>query len=283
MKAELLYQRIHKDFVRPGMSDDWALGMGSISDFLCDSFKATSIGLVCDFATEVTEVRSAVFPSAKVMQAMLDEGFSNAMLFVHHPAVWDIRRIAGVFYDMDRGQLEQFKARKISVFSLHAPLDNFGIYSTTVTLAKALGIEPFKAFAPYNGGLCGVFGNCGYQEVGPLQQSLEKALGHRARLYSYGAPAIKGGRVALVAGGGNQIEVLEEIVAEGLNTFVTGVSVENVYSKAAHEFAREHGINILGGTHYSTEAFACQAICAYFEGLGIPARFMADEPILEDM
>lgn len=89
--------------------------------------------------------------------------------------------------------------------------------------------------------------------------------------------------MAVVAGGGNSVEILRDVAARGINTFVTGITAETEFSKAAHAFARSNRINLLGGTHYSTEAFACQAMCRYFSDLGLPANFIADEPVLEDM
>jgi len=54
-------------------------------------------------------------------------------------------------------------------------------------------------------------------------------------------------------------------------------------SHEAHAYARQRGISILGGTHYSTEKFACQAMVKYFTKLGIPAQFIPDIPVMEDM
>jgi hypothetical protein len=76
---------------------------------------------------------------------------------------------------------------------------------------------------------------------------------------------------------------LQELADKGVSTFVTGVTADNDYARAAHKFAKEKRINILGGTHYSSEAFACRAMCQYFEAVGLPSRFVADEPCLEDM
>lgn len=86
-----------------------------------------------------------------------------------------------------------------------------------------------------------------------------------------------------MAGGGNSAESLEEIVKEGVNTFVTGITIRNVHSEKAHAYARQNGINILGGTHYSTEKPACQAICDYFVKLGIPSKFIEDIPVFKDL
>jgi len=39
----------------------------------------------------------------------------------------------------------------------------------------------------------------------------------------------------------------------------------------------------LGGTHYSTEKFACKKMCKYFEEKGLPARFIEGEPVMADL
>jgi len=283
MKAVKLYSRLEKDFIRPGLSDDWAQHMNSIQDFLSDNFKKRSMGLVCDFATEINQVYTAVFPSAEVMKRILDSGTHDAMLFVHHPSIWDIRKAPEVFQQMDRKLLQAFRDRKISIYNLHVPLDNYGEYSTSVSLAKALGIKPQKPFAPYFGALCGVFGKTDLATVQDLRKRFRKAAGHEVSLYFYGDKEIKNGLVAVIAGGGNSVDMLEEISKAGVGTFVTGITALNSHSQKAHDFAREHKINILGGTHYSTERFACEKMCDYFKKLKLPSEFIGDKPVMEDM
>jgi len=102
-------------------------------------------------------------------------------------------------------------------------------------------------------------------------------------LYQYGSEEITAGTVAVVAGGGNEMDTLKEISELGLNTFVTGISSKSDYSKKAHIYAEKNGINILGGTHYSTEKFACMELCKYFRRLGVPSLFIRDKPVMEDM
>ncbi|MFA5413586.1 MAG: Nif3-like dinuclear metal center hexameric protein [Patescibacteria group bacterium] len=282
MKATQLYQHLEKDFITPKMSDKWAEDMNSVAEFLGENFKKRSMGLVCDFATEINKVYTAVFPSRKVMQRILDDGTQDAMLFVHHPSIWDIRKAPGVFQQMDRNLLQQFKDRRISIYNLHVPLDNFGEYSTSVALAKALGIKPEKSFAPYLGSMCGVFGKTELSTIQELRKIFEKAVGHKVSLYNYGDNEIKDGIVAVVAGGGLD-ETIEEIAQNNVNTFITGISVKNDHSKKAHEFAEKHRINILGGTHYSTEKFACISMVDYFKKVGLPSEFIEDKPVMEDM
>ncbi len=283
MKATKLYKQLEKDFIKPELSDEWAKYMESVSDFLSDNFKQRSMGLVCDFASEISKVYTAVFPSKTVMNNILNRNETNVMLFVHHPSIWDIRKAPEIFQQMDRNLLEQFKERRISIYNLHVPLDNFGEYSTGMSLAKALSIKPEKPFGLYFGGLCGVFGKVDLRTVQEFKKRFESAVGHSVSLYKYGDNQIKNGTIAIITGGGNQVALLEEIAKEGVNTFATGVTVKNDHSKKAHEFAEKNKINILGGTHYSTEKFACIAICDYFKKMGLPSEFIKDKPVMEDI
>lgn len=69
----------------------------------------------------------------------------------------------------------------------------------------------------------------------------------------------------------------------GINTFITGITLLNDYSRKTHDAAKKNGINIIGATHYSTEKFACMALCDYFKTLGLKCQFIEDKPVMEDM
>lgn len=283
MKATELYTKLEKDFIKPGLSDEWAEHMEKVKDFLSDSFVKRSMGLVCDNSQQINRVYTAVFPTDEVMKYILAQKAEDAMLFVHHPSIWDITKAPQVFQQMNRDLLKKFKARRISVYNLHVPLDNYGKYSTSSTLTKALEIKPRKPFAPYFGALCGVFGKTKLRTTTDLSRKFEGVVGHRVSLYQYGSPNIKDGIVAVIAGGGNDVEMLQEITKEEVNTFITGITALNYHSQKAHDFAKEHKINILGGTHYSTEKFACISMCDYFRKLGLECQFIEGKPGLEDL
>ena len=282
MIANQIYQHLENDFITSKMSDDWAQYMDSVADYLCENFKERSMGLVCDFTPKINKVYTAVFPSKAVMQRILDDESQNAMLFVHHPSIWDIREAPEVFQQMDRELLKQFRDRKISIYNLHVPLDHYGEHSTSVNFAKALGIKPEKPFAPYFGALAGVFGKSEAATVQDLKKRFEKAVGHKVSLYNYGDSDIKERTIAVVAGGGLEL-VINEVTENNVNVLVTGITVKNDHSKKAHEIAERHRINILGGTHYSTEKFACISMVGYFEKMGLPSEFIDDIPVMEDI
>lgn len=282
MNAKDLYQKLDGDFITENMSDEWSAYMGSIEDFLCDNFKQYNMGLVCDFAEKITRVYTAVFPSREVMQKILDDGVEDAMLFMHHPSVWDIRR-PEIFYQMDPSLLEQFRQRHISIYILHVPLDAYGEYSTSVTLARALGLEIEKPFHLYHGIYAGVIGKTHVKTVQELQEIYVHAVGHDVKLYRYGDAEIRGRLVAVVAGGGNDMDVVRDVLEEDVNTIVTGVTAKNEFTKEIHDIEEKEKINLFGGTHYSTEKFACIEMCDYFKDLGFEAEFIPDQPIMEDL
>lgn len=283
MESSKLYARLEEDFITPAMSDEWATRMIEVQDFISDNFKKRSMGLVCDFAQEITRVYCAVFPEQSVMNKIIADNTHDALLFVHHPSIWDIRKAPAVFQQMNRGLLEEFKKRRIAIYNLHVPLDNFGPYSTSNTLAEALGIKVERACVPYFGGLAGVIGTTTCKTTSELGILFEKAVGHPVKRYDYGNGKIINGGVVVVAGGGNEVGYLKEAFDMGINTVITGISSRNPHSEKEHAYEEQNGINVLGGTHYSTEKFACEKMCNYFTKLGLPSEFVAGIPVLEDM
>ena len=101
------------------------------------------------------------------------------------------------------------------------PLDNHGEYSTSVSLAKALGIKPEKAFVPYFCALAGVFGKIDCITVRNLKDKFQEIVGHEVSLSHYGNSEIKDGIVAVVSGGGLD-ETIVEIAQNKVNVLFTG-------------------------------------------------------------
>jgi len=281
MEAKKLYEKLDKDFITPELKDERIQDMWEINTYLTESFKQKEMGLVCDFTNEINQVFTAVFPSKKVMEEILQRWAKNAMLFLHHPMIWDIRQ-RPIFQNMDTQLLANFKKNNISIYALHVPLDNFGKYSTSATLADQLYITEKTAFGEYFGGLTGVIGTPKVKTIGELKDIFEHAVGHKVWIYTYGDTVIKNQKVAISAGGW-LTEYMQTIADLWINTFVTGISSKNSHSEGAHDIAKKYGINILWWTHYSTEKFTCQKMVGYFEEQGIPTKFIDDEPIVEDM
>jgi len=284
MNAQELYKKLDTDFEIEKLKDDWdGIDLG---DFIYPLFLGKWMGLVLDNSQEIERVYTAVFPSDKVIKEILDSGEKNVLLFTHHPMVWDANLPGSPFTNIIQGLLVKMKDLNISLYNLHVPLDKNGEYSTTVGLARELNIPQEEEFCEYFGVRCGVIGKTRFETVGELAEKVEKAVGHQIRVFNYGTPEIKDQKVGLVAGGGNDPEMVKELVKLGINTYVTGVTkINESYAPSVefHKVAKENGINVIGATHYSTEKFACMAMVSYFEKLGLPAKFISDEPGLADL
>ena len=186
MKAADLYTQLEKDFVKPEIVENWYNEGWSNKEYICDNFKERSLGLLCDFTEEINKVYTAVFASDKVLTKILDDGMTNALLFLHHPQVWEIGRPSNpniAFHDIDPELLGKLKERCISLFNFHLPLDNFGEYSTSKTLAEALGIKIEKPFGVFGGATCGIIGTTDCKTVQELNARYSQAVGHETKLY----------------------------------------------------------------------------------------------------
>lgn len=283
MQAKKIYQILDKDFDLGHCKDDWS--EMDLNNFISENFRKRFMGVVLDNTGEVKKVYTAVFPSDNVLKKILNSGETKVLLFTHHPMIWDIAK-SPPFININADLLPKLKERQISLYTAHIPLDKNGEYSTTMNLAKALNIAPKKEFCEYFGVYIGVIGKTNLQTVGGLAGKIRQAVGHKVKIYQYGAKEIRDRTVALIAGGGNDPDTIPKLNRLRINTFVTGVSrIDKDYkpSVKAHALLRKFKINLIGATHYSTEKFACIAMVDYFKKLGLPCEFIKEKPGLEDM
>jgi len=281
MEAEALCTRLDRDFDLAHCRDDWS--RMSFTNYYTDNFRQHYMGLMLDYAREFHQVFTAVFPSAAVLDRLLEMDARDCLLVLHHPMHWDIRNKPSPFIAIDESRLDALRNQRISLYVMHTPLDRSGPYSTTNTLAAALDIDKTGDFCEYFGWPCGVIGTTTCRTTGQLARTAAATVAHRVRIWPYGDDLIDDGLLALIAGGGNDPDVYPQLAALDIHTFVTGITARNEHSQAAHDLARKHRINLIGLTHYSSEKFACIALCKYFARLDLPCLFLPDDPVLEDM
>ena len=143
---------------------------------------------------------------------------------------------------------------------------------------------PYGEFYFQNGVLMGALCDSGYTTVDQLTAALRTALNHEVKCYAYGEAALQNGRLAIMAGGAKNTEIYRELHEKGINAFITGVTnAENPWVTDLHTQAKKYRINLIGGTHYSTEKFAPMAMCHYFSALGLSSQFLAETPQLSEM
>ena len=285
MNAKELYQKLEIDFELSKCSDDWSqLDLG---EYVTENFKHRHMGLVLDNAEKIEKVYTAVFPSDLVLRYVLDKGEKNVLILTHHPMIWDTQNPGYPFVNINKGLLPKLAENKISLYTLHVPLDKNGEYSTSVNYARAVGISQEQDFAKYHGIWAGIIGQADCNTLDELVQRVGETVGHEVKVIRNNANnSISGQNIAVVGGGGNDLDVMRELLEKGIKTYLTGVASAFSDYPPAVEFdrlAKEHGINLIGASHYSTEKFACMRMTKYFESLGVPAEFVADKPDMGDI
>lgn len=280
MKASDLYNKLEKDFKLSECKDRWS--QMAFNKYISPNFKKRYMGIVLDNSKIIKKVFTAVFPTKSVIKFLTDNNEEDVLLFTHHPMVWDIRK-ERVYHDIKIKYLRMLKKNRISLYTLHMPLDHVSEYSVNVNLAKALGLKRVGEFFKYHGLTVGVIAETSIKTIHKLTEHVSKKLGHEVKMYKYGVDEIKRGKVGLIGGSGNLIPVHKELLSLGINTYITGVTAISEFSEGVHAFAKENKINIIGATHYSTEKFACIKMCEYFKKLGLYSEFIKGEPLMEDM
>ncbi len=284
MQAEEVYKKLDKEFeINKVNEGEWS--SFDLGDYATKKFRTTWKGLALDNATEVNKVYTAVFPSEPVLDRIIASGVEDALIFTHHPMIWDTSLEGFPFRNIPARYLDVLKENRISLYTIHVPLDRNGAYSTTVSLARALEIETDREFFDYFGSKVGVIGKTECTSYFELSGKVKEVVGHLPKIYVHVSNQKFNQKVAVVAGGGNYPEIVEELAETDVKFYITGVTrKKSDYEPSLrfHEICQKNKITVIAATHYSTEKFACIAIQKFFEDLGLPTEFLDDEPSFSD-
>ncbi|MBC8468149.1 MAG: Nif3-like dinuclear metal center hexameric protein [Planctomycetes bacterium] len=285
MKAQELYDSLDKDFEIVKYKDEWGVGL-ECNEFINPDFKERYIGVMLNNSDEINKVYTSTFPDNIILDKLLNRNETDILLFSHHAMGYDPTFEGFPFYNIPVEYLKELKARRISFYVLHIPLDKNGIYSTSMSLARVLQLPVESEFCEYLGCKVGVICETDFTKITDFALHVKKIVGHDIKVRQYGGEVIEGGRVAIAAGGGCIDFVARELSELGLNTYLTGLTKPMPSFEPGMEFhriAKESKINVVGATHYSTEKYACMAMEDYFAGLGIEAEFVEGTPCMEDL
>jgi putative NIF3 family GTP cyclohydrolase 1 type 2 len=231
-------------------------------------------GLLVRGADEVKRVATCVFPSDRVV-GLVEPG---TFLFSEHPI--DYGDEPG-FLPLARETFDRIRRDRISFYHVHAPIDHHPEVSPSRLCAAAMGVPVEEEYLPIAEGIGGGAAVIGDSDatLDELVERLAAELGPEVpvQVVRRRAGTAAAGRVAVVGGGGADREALEESLARGCQTFVTG----GVFTRWAAEFlalAEERDVAVIDGTHYGTEIPPQRAMVGWFRELGLEAEFIPDGP-----
>jgi putative NIF3 family GTP cyclohydrolase 1 type 2 len=237
-------------------------------------------GLSVRGAEDVERVATCVFPSDRIIEGLEPETF----LFSEHPL--DFADEPG-FLPLARETYELMRERGIAFYNAHAPLDMHPEVSPSRLCAQGVGLEAMEEYFPICEGIPGgaaIIGDSGLTVEG-LAEALRSYLGPEIKVHVLTRPRAEAGRVAVVAGGGAVVEILEASLERGCRTYVTGNAATNCrlevvqeQVRAFRERADEAGVALVDGMHYGMEKPPQLAMADWFRAKGLDARFVPDGP-----
>jgi putative NIF3 family GTP cyclohydrolase 1 type 2 len=176
-------------------------------------------GLMLRSAETVEQVYCAAFPCPEIVGAVLERAKGNALLFVHHPVDMEVSGTG--FLPIPSKALEQMKARGVSIYSCHAPLDCHDEIGTNASIVQAFQMQVEQSFVEYGTGFAGRLGVIRSVSVDELIAKGKGIFGVE-RVEVGGARLASITRVAIVAGGGDDVDVMEEVEGLGAEAYISG-------------------------------------------------------------
>jgi putative NIF3 family GTP cyclohydrolase 1 type 2 len=228
-------------------------------------FRSGWNGLLCapDLNQPVTRVYLLVFPEFGLIEQVLaderERGNPGAVIVTHHPC--DMETAGRGFVAIPSEQLAALTEARVALYVLHAPLDCHETISTSGALADGLGLTRVGTFAPYYASNAGVLAE---QEPEPFNE-FARRVKHLCEIPDFDPRQVRfSGRpvrkVAILAGGGDDLDSLAEAERWGADTFLAGhwwTPHPGEWCDSNREAIREliagSRMNLLGASHDGSE------------------------------
>jgi putative NIF3 family GTP cyclohydrolase 1 type 2 len=266
--------------------DDWSRTLEEVypepywREYVVPGWEGRWNGLSVRGADEVQRVVTCVFPSDRIVAGLAPGTF----VFTEHPL--DFGDEPG-FLPLARETFETMRERAISLYNAHAPLDMHPEVSPSRLCAKGVGLRELEEYFPICEGIPGGAAIVGESRlsVEGLADALRSYLGPEIKVHVLTRTRPEAGRVAMVAGGGAVVEILEASLERGCQTYVTGNAATNCVVEAVQEGVRafrrradEAGVTLIDAMHYGMEKPPQLEMVGWFRARGLVADFVPDGP-----
>jgi putative NIF3 family GTP cyclohydrolase 1 type 2 len=246
-------------------------------------FCARFNGLMLRAAETIEQVYCAAFPTPEIMGEVLERRGENALLFLHHPV--DMEVAGSGFLPIPPRVLEKMKAQGVSIYSCHAPMDCHDEIGTNASIVQAFQVQVEQNFAPYGRGFAGRIGGVVPVSLDTLIAKGKEVFGVERVDVGGRAPASIT-RVAIVAGGGDDVELMEEAETLGAQAYISGEwttrtnpsgESERAWAEAnraaCQTYAESTKMALLGFSHAATEFLVMKGqMSGYFRHRGLPVE-----------
>jgi putative NIF3 family GTP cyclohydrolase 1 type 2 len=266
--------------------DDWSQAFEQVypepywREYVVPGWEGHWNGLSVRGAAEVECAVTCVFPSDRIVAGLEPATF----LFAEHPL--DFADEPG-FLPLSLETYEAMREQGISFYNAHAPLDMHPEVSPSRLCAEGAGLEQLEEYFPICAGIPGGAAIIGESRlnVDGLADALRAYLGPEIKVHVLTRPRSEAGRVAMVAGGGAILDILEASLERGCQTYVTGNAATTCrldfvqeQVRAFRERADAAGVTLIDAMHYGMEKPPQLAMVEWFRARGLDAEFVPDGP-----
>jgi dinuclear metal center YbgI/SA1388 family protein len=166
------------------------------------------------------------------------------LIIVHHGLFWKEKKDVS---HITKDRVKFLKKNKISLYTVHLPLDKNIKYGNNAEILRLLNVKPKELFNEV--------GYLGYlnktRSLSSITEELNRKLKTKCKVLKFGKKNIK--KIAVVSGYGAP-DVLEAI-KKNVDLFITGETSHSYYDDA-----EEGKINVIFGGHYKTETVGVKAL-----------------------
>jgi putative NIF3 family GTP cyclohydrolase 1 type 2 len=221
-------------------------------------------GLMIKGAPEVSKVFLAVFPTDEVLKHFIENSTEGDLLFMHHPLLMECGDPIG---DWGRGfvpikleYLQRVLEKKLSVYTVHEPMDFHLELGTSVAIQQALGAKKIDGFLPEYKEIDLVY-ICEIEET-----STEELVSKLEKLFEIPYVDFEGkkhhhiSKIAIVAGCGDKVDWMREAEKRGAQAYITGeihCHIDNDYGKKKFQqmmdYVPESNMSLIGVSHSASE------------------------------
>ena len=266
--------------------DDWSKAFEQVypepywREYVLPGWEGHWNGLSVKGADGVERVVTCVFPSDRIV----DELAPGTLVFTEHPL--DFADEPG-FLPLARETFETMRERGISLYNAHAPLDMHPEVSPSRLCAEGVGLRELEEYFPICEGIPGGAAIIGESRlsVDGLADALRSYLGPEIKVHVLTRTRGDAGRVAMVAGGGARVEILDASLERGCQTYVTGNAATNCRLDFVQESVRAFraradavDVTLIDAMHYGMEKPPQLAMVGWFRARGLDAEFVSDGP-----
>ena len=216
------------------------LRVKEISDDSLNGLQVENSGTVNKVALTV-DVSLAAIEKAKIAQADL--------LLVHHGLFWGKPvPLTGVMYP----RIQKLIQSDMALYAVHLPLDLHAEFGNNAQVQNVLDWPVTGEFGEYHGTIIGR--EIRFEKAKPrdeIVQTIREKLKCDPVVWAFGPEQIQ--YVGYVSGGA--VEMLEQAIATGMDTYITGEPKHSFYWTA-----KEASVNVIFAGHYATETLGVKAV-----------------------